>query len=38
MENIYTKLPVKLKVDVKSGKTWGDLWSKRSSLIVLVYW
>lgn len=25
MENIYTKLPVKLKVDVKSGKTWGDL-------------
>lgn len=25
MEGIYTKLPVKLKVDVKSGKTWGDL-------------
>ena len=25
MENIYTKLPVKLKVDVKTGKTWGDL-------------
>jgi DNA polymerase-1 len=25
MENIYTKLPVKLKVDVKSGKTWGAL-------------
>lgn len=25
MESIYTKLPVKLKVDVKSGKTWGDL-------------
>lgn len=25
MENIYTKLPVKLKVDVKSGKTWGEL-------------
>ncbi len=25
MENIYPKLPVKLKVDVKSGKTWGDL-------------
>lgn len=25
MENIYNKLPVKLKVDVKSGKTWGDL-------------
>ncbi len=25
MENIYTELPVKLKVDVKSGKTWGDL-------------
>lgn len=25
MESIYPKLPVKLKVDVKSGKTWGDL-------------
>ena len=25
MENIYPELPVKLKVDVKSGKTWGDL-------------
>lgn len=25
MENIYTQLPVKLKVDVKSGKTWGEL-------------
>lgn len=25
MENIYTKLPVKLKVDVKSGKDWGEL-------------
>jgi DNA polymerase-1 len=25
MENIYKELPVKLKVDVKSGKTWGDL-------------
>ncbi|MBP9738441.1 DNA polymerase I [Candidatus Saccharibacteria bacterium] len=25
MENIYTDLPVKLKVDVKTGKTWGDL-------------
>ncbi len=25
MENIYPKLPVKLKVDVKSGKNWGDL-------------
>lgn len=25
MENIYPKLPVKLKVDVKSGKTWGEL-------------
>lgn len=25
MENIYPKLPVKLKVDVKSGKSWGDL-------------
>lgn len=25
MEGIYTKLPVKLKVDVKSGKTWGEL-------------
>lgn len=25
MENIYPKLPVKLKVDVKSGQTWGDL-------------
>jgi len=25
METIYTDLPVKLKVDVKSGKTWGDL-------------
>lgn len=25
MENIHPKLPVKLKVDVKSGKTWGDL-------------
>lgn len=25
MENIYPKLPVKLKVDVKTGKTWGDL-------------
>jgi DNA polymerase-1 len=25
MENIYKKLPVKLKVDVKSGKNWGEL-------------
>jgi DNA polymerase I-like protein with 3'-5' exonuclease and polymerase domains len=25
MENIYPKLLVKLKVDVKIGKTWGDL-------------
>lgn len=25
MENIYKELPVKLKVDVKSGKTWGEL-------------
>ncbi len=25
MENIYHDLPVKLKVDVKTGKTWGDL-------------
>ncbi len=25
MEGIYPKLPVKLQVDVKSGKTWGDL-------------
>ncbi len=25
MESIYPKLPVKLKVDVKSGKTWGEL-------------
>ena len=25
MESIYTKLPVSLKVDVKSGKTWGEL-------------
>lgn len=25
MENIYPKLPVKLKVDVKIGKTWGEL-------------
>lgn len=25
MENIYKKLPVKLKVDVKVGKTWGEL-------------
>jgi DNA polymerase-1 len=25
MEKIYPKLPVKLKVDVKIGKTWGDL-------------
>jgi len=25
MESIYTKLAVKLKVDVKTGKTWGDL-------------
>lgn len=25
MENIYPQLPVKLKVDVTSGKTWGDL-------------
>ena len=25
MENIYPKLGVKLKVDVSSGKTWGDL-------------
>lgn len=25
MESIYTKLPVKLKVDVSSGKTWADL-------------
>lgn len=25
MESIYTKLPVKLKVDVTSGKTWADL-------------
>lgn len=25
MESIYTKLPVKLQVDVKTGKTWGDL-------------
>ena len=24
-EGIYPKLPVKLQVDVKSGKTWGDL-------------
>lgn len=25
MENIYKKLPVKLKVDVKSGHSWGEL-------------
>lgn len=25
MENIYHKLPVKLKVDVKTGKNWGEL-------------
>lgn len=25
METIYTKLPVKLKVDVKSGQNWGEL-------------
>ena len=25
MESIYPELPVKLKVDVTSGKTWGDL-------------
>lgn len=25
MEGIYPKLPVKLKVDVKAGKSWGDL-------------
>ncbi len=25
MENIYLKLPVKLKVDISSGKNWGDL-------------
>ena len=25
MESIYEKLPVKLQVDVKTGKTWGDL-------------
>lgn len=25
MEGIYTKLPIKLKVDVKFGKTWGEL-------------
>ncbi len=25
MESIYKKLPVKLKVDVKDGKTWGEL-------------
>jgi DNA polymerase-1 len=25
MENIYPKLPVKLKVDISTGKNWGEL-------------